>query len=134
MKIAVDIGVIASALVGGPSRHIFFDKANEFLATRETIKQSKEFCASLSKNLGLPKKFLLETLECIPVTQVSPSFYSGFLKEASRFSKKRADVLALAMKTGCLLSDGKWAEKSPVKRVTTKSLLGRYPILMQIEQ
>ena len=133
MRIAVDIDVIASALLGGPARHVFFDTSNEFLATAETIRCAKEFCASLSKDIGLPKKFLLETLECIPIKQASPSLYKGFLKEASRFSKKKSGVLALAMKAGCLLSDGKWASGSPVKHVTSRGLLSRYPILIKIE-
>lgn len=133
MRIAVDIDVIAGAVLGGHARHIFFDPSNEFLATNETIKRAREFCIAISRDLGLPKKFLLETLECIPIKLVPSSSYMGFLKEASKFSRKKAGVLALAMKAGCLLSDGKWASGSPVKRVTSRGLLGSYPILMQIE-
>ncbi len=134
-KVAVYWDTISGAILGGSSRYVFFDGSIDFLTTKDSMQKARRFSISIAEKCGLPKKFVNDTLALLPIRVVSSAYYRDKMSEASKAikSKDRRQIAALALKTGCLLTDGTWASKLPIRCVAGKGLLERWPLLLQVE-
>lgn len=136
-RAVVDLGVIANALVGGHSRFVFFEGGWEFMTTKGVMARAQRFARRIAEKCGLPPKFLLDTLDLLPIKVAGARVYGKKLKDAEKLLGKRgterAHLLALALMGGCLLSESRWPAGLPVACMTSRGLVEKYPIIIHTE-
>jgi len=123
IKIVVDANVIISALIGGSSRDILFDHRYDFLTTKFTLEEVKKYIPEIAKKSDTDEKFIMETLELIPLTIKKRNFYEESLNEAEEMigeiDEKDVDILGLAIETNNYL----WSQDKDFEKAGYEKLL-----------
>jgi len=103
IRIIVDANPIISALIGGISRNVFFDKRFEFLTTEFTLNEVKKYIPTISKKSGINEEEINYALRLLPIIVVFREEYEKYILEAERWiaeiDKKDVHILALALST-----------------------------------
>jgi len=123
IKIVVDANVIISALIGGSSRDILFDHRYDFLTAEFTLEEVKKYIPEIANKSDTDEKFIMETLELIPLTIKKRDFYGESLSEAEEMigeiDEKDVDILGLAIKTNNYL----WSQDKDFEKAGYEKLL-----------
>ena len=85
IRIIVDANPIISALIGGISRNVFFDKRFEFLTTEFTLNEVKKYIPTISKKSGINEEEINYALRLLPIIVVFREEYEKYILEAERW-------------------------------------------------
>jgi predicted nucleic acid-binding protein len=123
IKIAVDATSIISALIGGVSRNILFDRRFNFISTEYPIKEVKKYLPLISKKSEVSIEEILEALFLLPIRIFSLNHYKTELKKADKvigkIDKKDVDILALSSRENCLV----WSEDKDFRNINEINLI-----------
>ncbi len=129
ITVVADANPIISALIGGTSREIFFDRRFGFITSEFTIKEVKKYIPVVAQKLEMPMHHIEITLALLPISVYRKEFYKGRIKEAealiAKKDKKDVEILALALATNNPLwsQDKHFEDISQIKLLKTKDLL-----------
>ncbi len=128
LKIAVDATPIVSALIGGISRTVLFDRRFSFISTEYTFNEVKKYLTLISEKSGVPETEIANALELLPIKVYSSEYYKDKLRKSrdimKKVDKKDADILALSIKENCpLWSEDKHFRRNEINLVRTKDLI-----------
>ena len=123
IKIAVDATPIISALIGGISRNILFDRRFNFISTDYTIKEVRSHITLISEKSGINEKKIMDALSLLPVKIYSKKDYKDKIENANKIigkiDKKDAEILALSLKENCLI----WSEDKDFRNLKEVNLI-----------
>ena len=123
ITIVVDANPIISALIGGVSKEVFFDHRFNFITTRFTLQEVKNYLPMISKKSGVDVKRISLALSLLPITTHSKGFYKHNIQKADELigniDRKDIDILALALSTKSHL----WSEDKDFEAVQGITLL-----------
>ncbi|MGM0510839.1 MAG: PIN domain-containing protein [Thermoplasmatota archaeon] len=123
IELVVDANIIISALIGGSSREILFDHRYRFLTTKFTIGEVKKYVPVISNKADTDEKYILETLELIPIEVKKKTYYGQSSDEAydliGDIDEKDVEILALAIETDNYL----WSEDNDFEEAGYKKLI-----------
>ena len=128
IKIAVDATPIVSALIGGISRTILFDRRFNFISTEYTFNEIKKYLTLISKKSGVPEMEIVNALKLLPIKIYSSKHYKDKLRKSGKImkkvDKKDIDILALSIKENChLWSEDKHFRRNEINLIRTKDLI-----------
>mgnify|MGYP001615840395 CR=1 FL=1 len=129
IKIAVDATPIISALIGGVSRNILFDRRFDFISTDYTMEEVKRHIPLISKKSGINEKEIVDALSLLPIKIYSKKSYKNKIENANKIigeiDKKDVDILALSLKENCLIwsEDKDFRNLKEVDLIRTKELI-----------
>jgi len=128
IRIIVDANPIISALIGGISRNVFFDKRFEFLTTEFTLNEVKKYIPTISKKSGINEEEINYALRLLPIIVVFREEYEKYILEAERWiaeiDKKDVHILALALSTTKIL----WSEDKHFAGIEAELSTGVSPV------
>ncbi len=123
ITLVVDANPIISALIGGISREIFFDRRFNFITTEFTLQEVKGYLPLISKKSGVDIERISLALSLLPITAHPKKFYQKNIQEAGRLigkiDKKDVEILALVLSTKSPL----WSEDKDFEAIKGITLL-----------
>ena len=129
ITVVADANPIISALIGGTSREIFFDRRFGFITSEFTIKEVKKYIPVIAQKLEMPTHHIEIALALLPISVYRKEFYKSKIEKAealiAKRDKKDVDILALALATNNPLwsQDKHFEDISQIKLLKTKDLL-----------
>lgn len=122
IKLVVDANIIISALIGGATREIFFDKRFDFVTTEYTVSEVEKYFLEVAEKAEVSETYVKKTFDLLPLEVRDKEFYKGKLEEArdqiQDIDSKDVDILALALKTGNYLwTDDKDFDKIDFEKI-----------------
>ncbi len=127
--IVVDANPIISALIGGISGELLFEKTFRFATTAFTLGEVREFIPYISKKSGIKVEEIQRALSILPLKVYEREDYEGKIGDAERIIKhideKDVDILALSLKLNAPLwtNDRHFNGVKEVVVVKTKDLI-----------
>ncbi len=129
ITVVADANPIISALIGGTSREIFFDRRFGFITSEFTMKEVKKYIPVIAQKLEMPIHHIEIALALLPISIYRKEFYKSKIKKAetliARRDKKDVEILALTLATNNPLwsQDKHFEDISQIKLLKTKDLL-----------
>ena len=101
VTVVVDANPIISALIGGASTEVFFDRRFNFVTTEFTLNEVRKYIPVISEKSGVKSEKILVALSFLPLTTVPEGDYGQNIPEADgmigAIDKKDTRILALAL-------------------------------------
>lgn len=129
ITIVVDANPIISALIGGISEDILFDRKFEFVTSEFTIEEVKEYIPFISEKSGVKEDSISLALSLLPLKIYSEIQYRDKIKEAKKLiehrDKEDIPILALTLTLNVPLwsMDKDFEDISEIKLLKTKDFL-----------
>ncbi|MBI2043768.1 hypothetical protein HYT24_00185 [Candidatus Pacearchaeota archaeon] len=129
IKIAVDATPIVSALIGGVSRSVLFNRRFEFISTEYTFEEVKKYTGIISKKSGVSADEVRKALNFLPIRVYPKKHYKKDIQKANKIigkiDKKDADILALGLKEKCHIwsEDKDFRNNKEIMLIRTKDLI-----------
>lgn len=129
ITIVVDANPIISALIGGISEDILFDKKFEFVTSEFTIVEVKKYIPFISRKSGVKEGSILFAFSLLPLKIYTEIYYKDKIKEARELIEHRDErdvpILALTLTLNVPLwsMDKDFEDISGIKLLKTKDFL-----------
>lgn len=129
ITIVVDANPIISALIGGISEDILFDKKFEFATSEFTIVEVKKYIPFISRKSGVKEDSILFAFSLLPLKIYTEIYYKNKIKEARELIEHRDErdvsILALTLTLNAPLwsMDKDFEDISGIKLLKTKDFL-----------
>jgi len=123
ITVVVDANPIISALIGGASMGVLFDRRLRFVTTGFTLSEVEKYLPTISRKSGVSEHRIKLALALLPITAYTKETYTGSTQKAEMLiggkDSKDVEILALALELKAPL----WSEDKHFEDITGITLL-----------